>query len=391
MNNAILIPNRLLGVVWLVAIILYSISFRSLPSFVVASWVAGVILAFSVGSRIKYPRQCISIGSMNDISALRIMIFILLPFEVMYILQCIFIAVESGGIASLLIAMRRASLAGEPLIPGSRFYLQINTILMMLSLYGISVSLFYPATSKVGTYKKQFYVIYIITVLSSVMDGSRNMFISGVLYLLALNLAYGRLSVKSLSFYMIGIFFVFSLTFSAFRGDAGSKSFLDTANYTFVYASGSVGSMQFALQRDVEVFWQDLESLSNKFHSLGLPTPHFELTELRMDFVDLPGGTYQTNVFSAFAVYYQYLGYVVGIYFIFFLGWFSGLLYRSRLKSPFLMTTYSFFWAAIVLSVFHEYFLSTFYMTVKLMILIFLTSTFTAMKRFLIVVGTPQA
>lgn len=390
MNKAILVPNRLLCMVWMVAIILYSISFRSFPSFIVLSWVAVVILAFSVGSLINVPRRFFSIGAKNNISALRNLVFILMPFELFYILKCVFLTAEYGGITSFLFAIRQASLTGDPLILGSRFYLQINSILLMLCLYGISVSIFYPATSKTRAYKRQFYVIYIITMLSSVMDGSRSIFIAGVLYLLALNLAYGHLSVKLLSFYFIGMLFVFSLTFSVFRGDAGSKSFLDAANYTFVYVSGSVGSMQFALQKDVEVFWQDLESLSKKLFSIGLPVPNFEMTELRMDFVDLPGGVYQTNVFSAFAIYYQYFGYIVGVYFSFFLGWFSGIVYRSRLKSPFLMTIYSFFWAAIVLSVFHDYFLLTFYMTVKLFILVFLINAFAEIKRFLTVVSTPR-
>lgn len=389
MNNAILAPNRLLIVVWLAAITLYSIAFKSLPSFIVVSWVALMLLTFSIGGSIVAPRNFIYTGSRGNISVIKNIIVLLLPFEFLYIQQCIVVAMESGGIAPFLLAMRRASLAGEPLIPGSRFYLQINAILSMLALYGISVSLFSPTTSKTSSYKKLFYLVYIIVLLSSVMDGSRSILIAGVLNLLALNLAYGRLSFKSLSIFLIGMLLVFSITFSLFRSDAGNNNFVSALNFTFVYASGSVGSMQFALQRDVEVFWQDLENLSNKLSSLGLPTPTFELTELKMDFVDLPGGIYQTNVFSAFAIYYQYFGLIVGVYFAFFIGWLSALVYRCRLKSPLTMTIYAFFWSAVVLSVFHDYFLSTFYMTLKLLILAFMMSVFAAMKRFLIIVSLP--
>jgi oligosaccharide repeat unit polymerase len=363
----ILAPGRLMLLVWTLSVLSYCVFFNELPTPQVLGWVAGLVLLFFLSSNIDAGQVTLQAFRVGRVVVVRNACLVLVPFQLFYLYQCVLIVVSSGGLANYLPAVRAAALSGTPLIPGYEFYLQINTTMVLLSLFGLA---FISLTNEETEYKKQFYIVYVISLAASIIDASRSAFIVGLLALIALNLAAGKLSAKRMLFSTVVVFTGFTVTFSLFRAVIDTDA-LSTVRWVFVYVCGSLKSMDPVLSGRMPVYWFEILSISNKLSAIGLPLPTYNLLDLKWDYVDLPYG-FSTNVFSAFGLYYYNMGFVGSILFMAAIGWISGRIFRSRLNSPFLLTAYALIWPAIVLTPFHDYFVQQGYALLKLAIYIFL-------------------
>ena len=128
--------------------------------------------------------------------------------------------------------------------------------------------------------------------------------------------------------------------------------------------SGGLGSLDYVMRGDTIVYWRDIESLANKIEVLGFPLGGFDLLAMQMNYVDLPG-EYNTNVYTALGVYYQYFGYA-SLAFAFLVGGLFKYLSSASKKGVIWVYSYSFYLTALVLSIFHDYLVSTTYFLFKI-------------------------
>jgi oligosaccharide repeat unit polymerase len=357
-------PGWLMAIIWGICLALYPVGFNELPSVRVSIWIFLMVSFFALGCSLENFSVVSAPSEFRHLNAARLLCFSLVPFQIYYLYLCSCQIIAYGGLASYMVAVRVAALGGEPLIDGYSFFLQINMTVFLISLYSIGGLLISNGSA---ASRRQFYVFYFLTMASSIIDASRSFFIVSVFSILAMNLTVGTLSIRRLTFISLGLLATFSATFSLFRLEARDSDAIDILRYLFVYLCGSIGSLDAALSNGAIVFWQVLESLSNKLNFLGFPVPTYDLKSLKADYTDLPFG-FSTNVYSAFGIYYKYLGLTGSFIFVLTSGFGSGFLYRRRLCSPIYLTCFSLIWPAIVLSPFHDFFLQQAYSILKLLL-----------------------
>ena len=368
-------PARLMVIVWAICLLAYPISFGESPTFRVVAWVVAMVSIFSGSASIdpfglKFrPYRGFSVRVIRNVC------FLLLPIQIYYLSLCLTLVFSNGGLANYLVSVRLAALSGEPLVENYTFYLQINMTIALLSLFGLARILLIREEPH---YKTNFYFCYISTILASLIDGSRSFFIVCLFSIVALNLSVGKLSIRRLVSIIIFMLVFFTVTFALFRQEARGSSTVELIRYTLLYLCGTIGSLDPVLRDEIPIFWTTLESLSNKLNAIGLPFPSYELSELKADYVDLPYG-FSSNVFSAFGLYYHYMGILGSFVFVAVTGWISGIVYRNRFNSALLLTVFSLIWPAIVLSPFHDFFLQQGYAIIKVAIYIYLINRVGAM------------
>lgn len=367
MLKNLLAPGRLMFIVWALSILSYWVVFGEMPTPHVLSWVAGLVLLFFVSSNIDSGQVTLKPFRLRRVALVRNICLVLFPFQLFYLYQCTLLLINTGSVASYLLAVRAAALSGTPLMAAYAFYVQINTTIALLSAFGLACILL---TDEERKYKTQFYAFNAISLAASIIDASRSALIVGLLTLVALNLATGKLNPKRMILFMLFAFAAFIGTFSLFR-QVINTNVLGITRWAFVYVCGSLGSMDHVLSGRMPIYWLDIETISNKLSATGLPFPHYQLLESKSDYVNLPHG-FSTNVFSAFGLYYYYMGLVGSIAYVAVIGWFSGRIFRSRLNSPFLLTVYALLWPAIVLTPFSDYFVQQSYSLAKLAIYVIL-------------------
>lgn len=309
---------------------------------------------------------------------------VLFPIMLVLILVNIYYSIKVASIisaassaAAAFADIRQSELQGESLIGDMSFFINANQLLFGLACFGyitlqkvaLKATLREHPTYSIKHTNANKYIclsgVY-LSLLVSLLDGSRAFFLNALLtFLFAVNLL-KLISLNKIFFIVIGVLLLFSLTFSIFRPEV--DGFNDGIKYTALYLSGGIGSLDYVLRGEAKVYWQDYESLANKLSLIGLPFGGYDLKELRMDFVDLADG-YQTNVYTALGVYYEYMGAAI-IFFSFIVG--AAMKYFSWLskKGAVGLYLYSFFLSAMVLSIFHDYFLSTTYFMIKIFILL---------------------
>jgi len=108
--------------------------------------------------------------------------------------------------------------------------------------------------------------------------------------------------------------------------------------------------------------------MANKVGALGLPFGGYDLVA-PMEYVELADG-YTTNVYTSLGVYYYYMEYT-SLLFALFIGGFTQYFYWLSKKSALGLLAYSFCLSAIVLSIFHDYFVSFGYFVFKIFLVLF--------------------
>lgn len=377
-----LAPCRILPILWAGCFLAYVGSFGEIPSVEVTAWVAAAVSVFSLGASVDF-RVRVGSGFDTSLSSITFICIALFPIQIFYLYQCALL-MTSQGLVLYLVNVRLAALSGAPLIDNYTFFLQINTTISLLAIFGLATILLGDVKRNKRTahakYKVILYTLYFVTLMASLIDGSRSFFLVNLLSLAALNLATGRLSVKRLGLISVAVFLIFTATFSIFRPEAEDFDLVALIRQSLVYLCGSLGSMDPVISNKITIYWQDVEAISNKLSAIGLPFRNYDLSELKAEYTDLPHDL-STNVYSAFGLYYQYLGFFGGIITLMAIGIVSGVSYRNRLRSPLCLSIYCALWPAIVLTPFHDYFVQQGYSIVKLVIYVFLLQAISLMGR----------
>lgn len=355
-------PSCIFFIIWSFAIIIYSSMFSLIALETILYFLLFFVFMFIgnlFGSRFKIASTKSIIPSEN---LLRQSCKILFLITLIYSLQMIMHILSFDSLATAFLDIRRANLSGEPVVRFYNFYIGIAQLLLGIGILGYLVNYY-----KFNNINNKIYLFSIgLSLISSLFDGSRSFLLTGVIWFLVLSVLINNLKLKTLIIYLVIILILFSITFSIFRpiGDDLVTGF----KYTGIYISGGVGALESAIKNQIIVYWQDLESILNKFALLGLPIGGYDLTQLKIDFVYLDN-EYQTNVFTALGVYIQYfsyfalfIGFIIG-----FIGGYLSFLARRNLIGRFL---YSLFICSIVLSLFHDYILSFSYYVFKIFVVL---------------------
>lgn len=355
-------PSCIFFILWFFAIIIYSLMFSFVALETVLYFLLFFVFIFAgnlFGSRFKIASTNSIVPSENLIRQLCKLFFII---TLIYSSQMIIHILSFDSLATAFLDIRRANLSGEPVVSFYNFYIGIAQLLLGIGLLGYLINYY-----KSNNTNNKIYLFSIgLSLITSLFDGSRSFLLTGVIWFLVLSVLINNIKLKTLMIYLSIILILFSITFSIFRpvGDDLITGF----KYTGIYISGGVGALELAIKNQIIVYWQDLESILNKFALFGLPVGGYDLSELRMEFVYLDN-EHQTNVFTALGVYIQYFGYFtlfIG-FIIGFLGGYLSYLSQRNLIGKFL---YSLFICSIVLSLFHDYILSFSYYVFKIFIVL---------------------
>ena len=294
--------------------------------------------------------------------ALRNLCIVLILIAIFYSSQLLLYIFSGDSLSSSILGIRNSNLSGDPVIKYYNFYVGAIQLLFGIGLLAYLINYY-----KHNNRGNAIYLFCIwLALITSLFDGSRAFFLVSVVWFLVLSVIISNIKLGALFVYLAAVLLLFSLTFSIFR--PVSEGLSEGAKYTAIYLSGGVGALEFAIRNEVTVYWQDLESILNKFVSLGLPFESYDLSKLRMEFVDLDKD-YQTNVFTALGVYIQYFGYLYPfVAFIYgFIGGYLSFLCRRIIAGKYL---YSLFLCTLIFSLFHEYVLSLSYYLIKIFLVV---------------------
>lgn len=325
------------------------------------------------GSKFKIVTKKSFIPNENTIRFFTKLLFLI---TLIYALQMILYIVNFDSLGNAFLNIRMFNLNGEPVVPFYNLYIGIAQILLGIAILGYLIN--YYKNSNVNN--KIYIFSILLSLITSVFDGSRSFLLTGFIWFLVLLVLINKIKLKTLLISLFLILILFSLTFSVFR--PVDDDFLTGFKYTGIYISGGVGALELAIKNQIIVYWQDLESILNKFSLLGLPVGGYDLSELRMEFVNLDN-KHQTNVFTALGVYIQYFTYLIPFVslFIGFLGGYLSYLSKKNVIGKFL---YGLFICSIVLSLFHDYILSFSYYVFKIFIVLTILFIFENILKILV-------
>ncbi len=356
-------PSCIFFVLWSFAIIIFSLMFSIVALETILYFLIFFIFMFIgnlFGTRFTIvPKKSVLPSEKMLRNFTKILFFITL----IYSFQMIIYILNFDSPSSAFLDIRRSNLAGVPVVSFYNFYVGISQILLGLGIIGYLMNYYKNNNSK----NKIYLLSIFLSLFTSVFDGSRSFLMTGFIWFLVLSVLIGNIKLKTLLIYLSIILIIFSLTFSIFR--PVEDDLLTGFKYTGIYISGGVGALELAIKDQIIVYWQDLESILNKFGLLGLPVGGYNLSELSIDFVSLDD-EHQTNVFTALGVYIQYFNYFtpfIGLI-IGFIGGYLSFLSKKSLIGKYI---YSLFICSIILSLFHDYILSFSYLLLKIFIVLF--------------------
>lgn len=364
--------------IWTTAILIYSLVFDAISIRVfiyILLFTCFFVMGSTLASTFRYKRN---FPHTTSVSKLAFIVSILVFINLFYALQVFIFLLNSGSVSQAFSEIRQSALQGAPVIKNTFFYININQLLFGISAFGyvlVKKNKSKPSNidsqASIKSNKDRLSYMFMIGVLTSLfvslLDGSRSFFLSALLALLFILYELAIVKLRQIIVLLLLVIILFSATFSFFRPDTGDDLGVGF-KYFALYFSGGLGSLDHVIAGDVKVFWNDLESVANKIGYLGLPFGGYDLTT-SMDYVDLPDG-YGTNVYTSLGVYYDYMGYF-SLFFALFVGgltqYFCWLSKRSALG----LFVYSFCLSAIVLSIFHDYFVSFGYFVLKIFLVLF--------------------
>jgi len=366
-------PDHLFASAWGVAVAGYTLAFGA-PSVEVLLWITLFAIFFWCGAICSYlvpvpvPAK---LAAKTRVPGLGVAVVVLSGVSIYYAFQVISYILGSGIGILALAEIRQAALGGDPVIANGNTLItavQMNFCLALLGYIHEKTALLAPDRQASGITTKRdrrrvrrFFVCAALSLLISLLDGSRAFFLMGAICVVISQLIIGVYRLRRAVLFCVVFITVFSVTFPFVRPEV--ESAFDGFKYTMVYFAGGVGSLDYALAGEVRVYWQDFEVIMNKLGGLIPGLGGYDLSVLRMDMVDLASGL-QTNVFTALGVYNEYLGAATAPFAV-LTGAFLTFIGRRARRSAGYLFIYAFYAAATVLSLFHEYYLATSYLLFK--------------------------
>ena len=369
-------PDHLFASAWGAAILGYTLAFKaptvdvmlSVLLFAAFFW-SGAICSYLLPLPTHKPAR-------ERTPRLGIAVVLLSAVSLYYAFQVVSYIVGSGVGALALAEIRQAALNGEPVIANGNALItavQMNFCLALLGYIharsGLQVRRYSAAKSQSTRDRRmarRFFICTVASLLISLLDGSRAFFLMGAMCIVFSQLIIGVYPVRRAVLFVVIFVTIFSVTFPFVRPEV--ESAFDGFKYTMVYFAGGVGSLDYALAGEVHVYWQDFEAIMNKIGAVVPGVGGYDLAVLRMDMVDIADGL-QTNVYTALGVYNEYLGIMTAPFALLAGGLLTLVGRLARHRAGFLFI-YAFYAAATVLSLFHEYYLATSYLLVKVAVVV---------------------
>ncbi len=204
--------------------------------------------------------------------------------------------------------------------------------------------------------KLVFTLFLFISAFASMMEGNRSTFIVPLLVIAIMYVDTRRSLIKLL---YIGISFILFFVVSQiiFRvgwdGD-GLGKLVDSFSWFFIYAFGSIVAFDSWYLNDTDLYWKSYDVLVKKFDISVLPYKDFFIIG------SAPVGDLRTNVYTSYAVLYDYMGWSA-FAFIFFRVLFFRLAELFFSKTPLFKGGIYFLIISFPLSIYHEYFITCMY------------------------------
>lgn len=362
----ILFPSILFFIVWFFSGLVSNIFFYSVKVEVILLFISFLLPMFFgdlIGKTFRI--KCFSLNLITRKSVFSLVV-ILLFFSVYYVVKMFFLILSFPSISEALLYIRKSNLEGVSVIEFYGFYIAIIQMLLSISVFGFVFSI-----KKNDRKLAVFYTFCIfLSALASVLDGSRSFMITGIVWYVVVLILMGKVGVFKLALYLSYMVIFIVLTFSIFRPIDGDLK--TSLMYVAVYFSGGISGLNYVFSDIVAFYWQDFESIFNKLNVFGFSSFYYDLSSLNNDFVYI-SNTYMTNVFTSIGVYYRYMGSFI-LLFGFFIGLAGGFLSFQSKRSEVGVWLYSLYLCAIILSIFHDYFISFFYLILKASLVLLLYS-----------------
>lgn len=353
-------PSYAFLVVWFLAIVIYSLCFAMVSGVVIVY----VLVFFSFmyvgeilgrGSGIRLNVKCIPFNLLAFIA------FLFVLFVLFYIFLMAREILSFSSISEGMLFIRLSSLSGEYVISNYPMYVNVIQI-------SSAFSMFCLIYSKVAGWRWRFLffcLLFSISVISSLFDGSRSFFILGFFWFLIVLVLMGIIGVKLLIILVVFFLVLFALTFSIFR-PVDSSLFVGFS-YLALYFSGGVGALLSAISFDVDLGWQTVDLMVNKFKVLFYSEQRIVVEQ--NEFTYLEGGL-KTNVYTALGIYWQYFGFYTFLLSLLY-GFIGGVLSASARTNVMALWMYTLFLCTVGLSVFSDYFITYGYFVIKFLIFYF--------------------
>lgn len=201
-----------------------------------------------------------------------------------------------------------------------------------------------------------FTLFLFISAFASMMEGNRSTFIVPLMVIAIMYVDTRRSLVKLL---YIGISFILFFVVSQiiFRigwGGNWLEKLVDSFSWFFIYAFGSIVAFDSWYLNDTDLYWKSYDVLVKKFDISVLPYKDFFIIG------SAPVGDLRTNVYTSYAVLYDYMG-----WYAFAFVFFRVLLFRLAelffSKTPIFKGGIYFLIVSFPLSIYHEYFITCMY------------------------------
>lgn len=382
-------PDHLLVSAWAVAVIGYALAF-AVPSVGVMVLISAFVICFWFGAISAYLIPVKRRSAVQQRPPGLVMAVLFFSGVSAYYASLVLSYIAGSGIGFLALAeIRQAALGGEPVIANGNTLItavQMNFCLALLGyIYEKKASqrpdqgTDHRVRSRHARAARWFIISAVFSLVISLLDGSRSFLLMGGICVVISQLIIGVYRVRMAALFLLAFITVFSVTFPIVRPEVESS--LDGFRYTMVYFAGGIGSLEFALNGASRVYWQDYEAIMNKIGSIVPIVGGYDLTTLRMDMVDI-SSELRTNVYTALGVYNEYLGWFLSLIFAFCAGATISLMGRLARHNAARLFIYSFYASATVLSLFHEYYLSTSYLLLKVGVVMLLVGCCASAARF---------
>jgi len=197
-------------------------------------------------------------------STLAFLVSILIFINLFYALQVFNFLLNSDSVAQAFVEIRQSALQGAPVINGIFFYVNANQLLFGISVFGYILlkrnkNELSIVDNRAGIKNNQGRLSYVfmtgilISLLVTLLDGSRSFFLSALLALLFILYELSIIKLRQIIAFLMLFIILFSATFSFFRPEAGNDLY-EGFEYFALYFSGELGSLDHVITGDVNFF-----------------------------------------------------------------------------------------------------------------------------------------
>ncbi|MBN3002632.1 oligosaccharide repeat unit polymerase [Chromobacterium alkanivorans] len=302
----------------------------------------------------------------NENITYRWVIGILIGLFAIYIVGILGKLINAPSISDYFLEQRSLAHAGEgvdasnPLI-----YRSINISMGLVVVFFWFIRFYEGSVAKYNN--KILWALLIFSGLASLLEGNRSTLIVTVVALVSSSYYYNLINSKVL-LRVIAIFvslFVVSMQVLRLDGDFSIEGIKIALSWFFIYAFGSVYSFSFFIAQKINTYWYAFDIAANKFGS------DFSKMVGAKDFfiIDYTNiGSLSTNVYSGYAVLYDYLAWW-GLAFIFIKALVFYVLKIMSGRSYYWRGAFSVVLASYPLTIYHEFFLTTIYYCINIVYL----------------------